>query len=149
MRALILIAFSSLLSAQTFEVASIKPHAGPIPPEGGHVSISGLRLNFESWSILGFVMWSYNVKPYQISSPTPLDPTMYDLNAKAEDGRVPTTEEFRAMMQALLAERFTLKARRETREIPVYALVVSKSGAKLAETSPGDFAARTVASGRS
>jgi len=37
------------------------------------------------------------------------------------------------MLQDLLAERFGLKAHRETREMPVYALVIAKGGSKLAE----------------
>jgi uncharacterized protein (TIGR03435 family) len=35
------------------------------------------------------------------------------------------------MMQALLEERFRLRIHRETREVPVYALVVAKGGPKL------------------
>jgi uncharacterized protein (TIGR03435 family) len=38
------------------------------------------------------------------------------------------------MVQALLAERFKLKAHREVRELPVYALVVAKGGPKLQES---------------
>jgi bla regulator protein blaR1 len=37
----------------------------------------------------------------------------------------------RMMLQALLADRFKLKIRRETKEMPVYALVVAKGGPKL------------------
>jgi len=39
------------------------------------------------------------------------------------------------MMQSLLADRFQMKAHFETREMPVYELVVSKSGSKLQEDS--------------
>ncbi len=35
------------------------------------------------------------------------------------------------MLQALLAERFNLVAHRETKEMPVYFLVVAKGGPKL------------------
>src|SRR5262249_10789917 len=37
----------------------------------------------------------------------------------------------RAMLQTLLAERFHLKIRRESKELPVYAVVVAKGGPKL------------------
>jgi len=40
-------------------------------------------------------------------------------------------ERMRLMLQALLADRFKLKIRRETKEMPVYALVVAKGGPKL------------------
>ena len=42
--------------------------------------------------------------------------------------------EFREMLQALLADRFQLKAHRETRELPIYALVIAKNGPKLQES---------------
>jgi uncharacterized protein (TIGR03435 family) len=40
-------------------------------------------------------------------------------------------ERLRLMLQTLLAERFQLKIRRETKELPVYAAVVAKNGPKL------------------
>ena len=40
------------------------------------------------------------------------------------------------MLQTLLAERFQLKLHRETKELPVYVLGVSKAGAKLTESKP-------------
>lgn len=40
------------------------------------------------------------------------------------------------MMQALLRDRFQLKMHVETRELPVYALVLAKGGAKLQPTQP-------------
>jgi uncharacterized protein (TIGR03435 family) len=41
------------------------------------------------------------------------------------------------MLQALLEDRFKLKIRRETKEVPVYALTVGKSGAKLQQFKEG------------
>ncbi len=38
------------------------------------------------------------------------------------------------MVQSMLADRFKLKVSRETRELPVYALVVAKHGPKLTES---------------
>jgi uncharacterized protein (TIGR03435 family) len=40
-------------------------------------------------------------------------------------------DRMRLMLQALLADRFKLRIRRETKEMPVYALVVAKGGPKL------------------
>src|SRR5665213_1569209 len=51
------------------------------------------------------------------------------------------------MLQAVLAERFNLKIRRETKEIPVYALVIAKGGSKLKETPASTPMGYTMNSG--
>jgi uncharacterized protein (TIGR03435 family) len=54
----------------------------------------------------------------------------YTIIAKAEGN--PSAETlYGPMLQALLEDRFQLKMRRETREIPVYALTIAKNGPKL------------------
>jgi uncharacterized protein (TIGR03435 family) len=60
----------------------------------------------------------------------------WDIVAKAEGDAVPTHAEFQKMLQSLLTDRFQLKLHREMRETPVYALVVSKDGAKFKESDP-------------
>jgi len=40
------------------------------------------------------------------------------------------------MMQALLADRFALKAHHETRDLPIYVLTVAKGGLKMKKTAP-------------
>jgi bla regulator protein blaR1 len=42
------------------------------------------------------------------------------------------------MLQTLLADRFKLTVHRETKELPIYSLVVAKGGSKLQEAKPGD-----------
>ncbi len=63
---------------------------------------------------------------------------IYDIEAKAAPGVIPDglpskarSEKMRAMLQALLADRFKLKIRSETKELPVYAMTVAKNGPKL------------------
>src|ERR1700722_19049923 len=51
----------------------------------------------------------------------------YNVEARAED-RNATREQMRPMMRALLEERFRMKVRYETREVPVYAAVLVKPG---------------------
>jgi uncharacterized protein (TIGR03435 family) len=62
----------------------------------------------------------------------------YDIEARAEAGAIPSgtpakvrDDKMRLMLQALLAERFKMTIRREMKELPVYAIVVSKGGPKL------------------
>jgi uncharacterized protein (TIGR03435 family) len=63
-------------------------------------------------------------------------PPFYDIVAKSS-GPVPESQ-LRLMLQALLAERFHLATHRETKEMPVTALLVAKSGPKLQE-SAGEY----------
>lgn len=123
--------------ARTFEVASVKPHDGPAHIIG--ISTSGQRLEGQAEMVRGLIMWAYNLKNYQISSPekvySAVGDTMYDIVAKAEGEVVPTRSEFRQMLQLLLADRFKLKVHTESREMPVYELVVGKNGPKFKESA--------------
>src|SRR5205823_314044 len=47
-------------------------------------------------------------------------------------------ERLRLMLQSLLADRFKVRIRRETKEVPVYAMVVGKNGAKLQKSTIDD-----------
>src|ERR1700722_20393091 len=138
-RARLIVCLSSGLLAQSirpFEVASVKPHTGP-----GRVGIStsGPRLNAEPANLWVLIAYAYNLKTYQVPS-TPslsqLGNEYYDVVAKAEGDTAPTKDEFRGMLQLLLADRFKLHAHRETRELPVYALVVGKNGPKFKASTP-------------
>ena len=128
----------STAPGRVFEVASVKPHTGPVPRIG--IYTSGLRLTAEANTILGLIMYAYNLKTYQVSRTTPilsLDDTMYDIVAKADSEGTPTKAEFRQMVQSLLADRFKLRVRCAMKEMPVYALVVGRNGPKVNESYPG------------
>lgn len=71
-----------------------------------------------------------------------LDSERFDVAARVGSGVIPAdlppserNEGIRLMLQALLAERFQLKVHRETRQLPVYALLVAKNGPKLKKAS--------------
>jgi uncharacterized protein (TIGR03435 family) len=65
-----------------------------------------------------------------------LDTERYKIDAKAEGA--PGQEMMRGpMLQALLEERFKLKTRHETREVPAYALLVAKNGPKMHASTEG------------
>ena len=133
------ILFATAAWGQSFEVASIKVH--PDPPHSIGITTSGLRLEAQAERVRGLVMWAYDLKNYQVDSPpavySPVGDTMYDILAKAEDGPPPAKAVFRQMLQALLAERFKLQVHWETRNMPVYELVVGKNGSKMKESAPG------------
>lgn len=58
----------------------------------------------------------------------------FDIRARS-DGR-PTKDQMRLMMQALLADRFKLMVHRETRQAPIFALVLTKPGQRGPELVP-------------
>jgi uncharacterized protein (TIGR03435 family) len=79
------------------------------------------------------LMEAYNVQAFQISGePDWVNTARWDIEAKVEgvQGRL-SQSQHGAMVRVLLEDRFQLKVRRETREMPVYALVVEKGGSKL------------------
>jgi uncharacterized protein (TIGR03435 family) len=144
-------AFSqSVLPPRAFEVASVRPNPGPVSRIG--ISTSGLRLTAEGYTVFGLIMYAYNLKNYEVSLTTSLLPvgnTMYDILAKADSEGTPTRDEFRQMLQSLLADRFKLRVHREMKEMPVYALVVGRNGPKLKESAPdADVWAHMGISGR-
>ena len=104
---------------------------GPGSPDPGQITYSNVSLKNGSDD-------AYEVKGYQITGPKWLDSERFDIVAKIPKGA--TKEQFQMMLQNLLAERFKLTLHRETKELPIYALVVGKGGPKMKETVDDDAA---------
>ena len=109
-----------------FEVASVKPSSSrsvanvrPLP--GRLTADASLKI---------LIQYAYGVQPFQVVDAAGwLQPGRYEIDAKS-DGKATRNQMF-LMLQSLLEDRFQLKVHRETREMPVYALVTSKGGLKL------------------
>jgi uncharacterized protein (TIGR03435 family) len=137
-RYLVALTFCAASFAQTFEVASVRVHTGPLNRIAGY-SASGARVEYEAWPILLLIMEAYNLKRYQVAfatTPPDADTTYYNIVAKADGDTPRTRAEFRPLLQTLLSERFHLRFHREAREIPVYALVIGKNVPKLKPSAP-------------
>ena len=98
---------------------------GPGSPDPGQITYSNVSLK-------QVLTNAYGIKSYQVSGPKWLDSERFDIVAKIAMGA--TKEQFQMMLQNLLAERFKLAVHHETKELPIYALVVGKGGPKLKET---------------
>jgi uncharacterized protein (TIGR03435 family) len=145
-------------SAQTpaagpvFDVASIKS-AGPLQAQVAagklHIgmSIDAARVDIGSMSLADLIPIAFGVKPYQVSGPDWMKETRFDILAKMPEGA--TKEQVPLMLQALLVERFKLVVRRETKDHPIYALVVGKNGSKLKDSAPDADAPPPEASAQS
>ena len=120
---------------KSFEVASIKPSA-PTPgdimssiprmvPGNGRLTVTNLPLRL-------LIRIAHEVQDFQISGgPPDLMLAKFDITAKAEDGTAPTTTDTLAMLRVLLADRFKLKTHTESKEAPIYALVLARGDGKL------------------
>jgi uncharacterized protein (TIGR03435 family) len=121
-----------------FEVASIRPLARPYPSGGGGWIVGHGRFRAQTGWVRAVIGWAYNVlPPVKVhAGPTWIDTDLYDFEAKAEDPDA-GPEKIRAMMQALLLDRFKLVVHRETQEEQTYTLVVGKNGSKMEEAKDG------------
>jgi uncharacterized protein (TIGR03435 family) len=132
--------------AAVYDVASIRPRSS----SRGMVSWGFLADGFTAKNVTlqMLIHWAYGVEDYQVSGAVKwLNTEYFDVEAKVDSS---TTEKLRKltseqrgveqqpMLQALLAGRFQLKLHRETKELPVYALIVAKDGPKIQEAKPGD-----------
>src|ERR1035437_1216391 len=134
------VAGSAVLFAQTaparaeFEVASIKPTT--TAPLGAQVhvgvQIDGAQVHCTYLSVSNYIRIAYRVKGYQITGPDWLASDRFDIPAKLPAGA--KREQVPEMLQTLLEERFQIKMHRDSKEFPVYGVVVGKGGLKLKES---------------
>jgi uncharacterized protein (TIGR03435 family) len=134
-----------------FDVASIK--LSDPASTGSEIGISpGGNFFAKGITVSALIENSYDVRNFQISgAPGWLSTEKYDIvtkndNAGISEGDLPkmTTgerevfwERLLVKVQALLADRFQLKLHRETKDLPVYALVIAPTGSKLQVRTEG------------
>jgi uncharacterized protein (TIGR03435 family) len=119
-----------------FEVAAVKPtdlndsaFTFRIEPDGT-TAASGITLK-------RLLMTAYNVQGFRVvGGPSWIDSERWDIHAK-HDGKV-SIDQIRQMLVGLIADRFHLRAHRDTRTLRVYELVVERGGAKVAITKDSD-----------
>ena len=127
-----------------FEVASIKPDKSA--SQGMRLMMQpGGRFVGNNLTVKFLVEYAYDIKDSQLSgAPSWMDSERYDVDAKPDEttsaainkmSRDEVGVEMRKMMQALLADRFKLAVTHETKDLPVYALVVAKSGPKIHQST--------------
>ena len=87
------------------------------------------RLTCTNVTLKKLMVRAYDVKDYQVAGPDWMTTELYTIEARMPPDTI--LEDLMLMIQGLLAERFQLAFHRESREMPVYELVIGKSGAKL------------------
>ncbi|MDE3195104.1 MAG: TIGR03435 family protein [Acidobacteriota bacterium] len=116
-----------------FDVATIKP-TGP-DSRGSSILVGrggGNTFTTTNTSLKDLIVFAYGVHEKQVSGgPSWIESDHYDLTAKPDTEGIPSVDQLRAMVQALLAERFGLAFHREKKELSAYAITVAKGGVKL------------------
>lgn len=114
-----------------FEVASIRPTTPGAQGRGVEYAAGG-RFTASGMSLSTLIQEAYGIRGFQTSGgPDWVRSDPYSIAAKAEGEA--SKAQVRAMVQTLLADRFQLVLRRESKEVNVYTLTVGKTGPKLKE----------------
>ena len=118
-----------------FEVASVRPSPdGAIGQLHLGLQVDGSQVRVNHLALRDCLAIAFNLKPYQVSGPDWLASERFDIIAKLPQGA--PREQVQPMLQALLLDRFQMKTHHESRDFPVYALVVAKGGLKMQALPP-------------
>ena len=136
--------------APEFDVISIRQHNEAIHASNNGSIATGNRiktppdgLSASNINLRALVANAYDIKSDQISGGSGwIDSERFDIEAKvvAANGATPqplTLEQRNLMLRSLLADRFKLAVHNETKELPIYELVVAKNGPKLPPAKRG------------
>jgi uncharacterized protein (TIGR03435 family) len=135
-----------LLPGAVYDVATIKPHNPSLNisfsplPNGGFI--------YTGMSLKNLVCGAYDKFDFQcLGGPAWFNSEQFDVEAKPDSALSEQllklswkerTKVQERMQQALLEDRIKLKVHHETRELPIFALVVAKGGLKMQEGKTGD-----------
>jgi uncharacterized protein (TIGR03435 family) len=115
--------------APAFEVASIRKNVS-VSDDASVRAQPGGRLTVSNNTLRNIIRNAYNVQNYQIiGGPDWMNSDRWDITAKAADDTPPP--EMLLMVRTLLADRFKLVIRRETRQLPMYAVVLARPDGRL------------------
>jgi bla regulator protein BlaR1 len=117
-------------NAPSFEVASVKPD-----PDARMFRISfepGGRLIVGGVPLSTLIQQAYGLQTFElVQVPQWTRAEKFAITAKAPEGTSAGTAQTLAMLRTLLADRFGLRVHEETREGPIYELVVDRADRKL------------------
>lgn len=138
-----------------YEVATIKPNN----PDNAHGVLSGVNYPADGFTAVGFTLRSLiqealKLQNSQLSGGQAwVNSEKFDIDAKMESSVAdalnklpPAEQDFarRQMLLAILVDRLKLAFHPETKDLPVYFLVIAKNGSKLQQAKLGDTYANGV-----
>jgi uncharacterized protein (TIGR03435 family) len=117
-----------------FEAASIKPSDPSVQDLVGIRRQSGGRFNTYNATLRALITFAYQIQDYQlVGGPSWIANDRFDIVAKMEGDPPPVApgtgaDHMMLATRALLADRFKLVIRRETRQLDIYALTMARPG---------------------
>jgi uncharacterized protein (TIGR03435 family) len=113
------------LAAQTLSyVASVKSN-NAVDARGLSEYSPGGRFTATAVTVASLIRTAYRIQGYQlVSAPGWFSTKRYDISTKADESPAPTQQ---TLLRALLKDQFKLVVHDETREMPVFALVLARS----------------------
>lgn len=148
-----------------YEVASIKLNVSG----GASINVRNSPDGYSATNVpvQTLMQWAFGVQSHQmIAAPAWFASERYDIEAKMDPAVADALQKLSVddrrtarqhMLQALVLDRLKMTIHRETRELPIYSLVIGKGGPKLQETKPtapgvpvprGGVSVRTSRNGR-
>ncbi|HUK30881.1 MAG TPA: TIGR03435 family protein [Candidatus Acidoferrum sp.] len=128
----------------SFEVASVKMNQGSSPDL--HFDDSHGNFHVTNLLIKELIEMAYQIRePQLIGAPAWVNSERCNIDAKVEDSvardeeklsKEQQSERLHSRMRSLLADRFQLRVTRTKKELPIFALVVAKGGAKFSPAAP-------------
>lgn len=118
----------------TFEVASIKRNVSG--DSGSQIRVQpGGQIVVTNNSLYNLIRNAYGTQRFEMvpgpQLPSWIDSERWDILAKPPADAPQREEQMQLRLRSLLEDRFKLDARREVREMPIYALVVARSDGQL------------------
>jgi bla regulator protein BlaR1 len=125
-----------------FAVASIKPNRSG-ERNSGFRRFTGGELNARNITLKMLISWAYDLPQDRILHGAGwLDSDRYDVLAKPDQGAGQSVDQsmraIRLRTQALLADRFKLILHKETKQLPIFRLLVDKGGPKNLQPPKGN-----------
>jgi uncharacterized protein (TIGR03435 family) len=141
-------------AALAFEAASVRPNPTPVlDPEDSSISPDPRgTLRVVNFPLRLLILFAYQIQNFQLAAPDWIASAKFDIQARAgrelPPPRAGSPSPMQMMLRTLLADRFKLVVHTETRQLPIYELVLARpDGARGPQLRPAteDCAARLAA----
>lgn len=118
------------------ETVSIAQKRSGGPPSELHIQPDGIT--GKHVTLRQLLEFAYRLNASQLQGPSWIDTEGFDIAVKVED--TPSGTGLASKLQAVLTDRFQLKVHHETKDMPVYFLLVANGGPKLRDAKEGEDA---------